>query len=56
MKPAGVALILGTAHECAGPRLLDEAGVRHEATWRGRYRADAMLRAEFLRRCAQQTA
>ena len=56
VKPAGIALIVHTSHDCVGPRLLDEAGTRREATWRGRYRADAMLRAEFLRRCAQQAA
>src|SRR5207248_8784559 len=47
VKPAGAAIVLRTSHDCAGPRLLDEAGTRREATWRGRYRADASLRAEF---------
>src|SRR5438128_524419 len=56
VKPAGVALIIRTAHDCAGPRLLDAEGGRREASWRGRYRTDATLRAEFLRRCAHPVA
>ena len=55
-KPAGFALLVRTSHDCAGPLLIGEAGTRREATWRGRYRADAMLRAEFLRRCRPQAA
>ena len=55
-KPAGVALFVRTTHDCAGPRLLDEAGMRGETTWRGRYRGDQMLRAAFLRRCRTQAA
>jgi len=50
VHPAGVALAVQTSHDCAGPRLIDDVGRSHTA-WRGRYRADRSLRAEFLARC-----
>ena len=50
VHPAGVALAVSTSHDCAGPRLIDDVGRSHTA-WRGRYRADRSLRAEFLARC-----
>lgn len=50
VRPAGIAAVVRTSHDCAGPRLLDEGGVR-STTWTGRYRADRALRDEFLARC-----
>ncbi len=52
VRPAGVALVVRSAHDCTGPRLLDDAGGERTASWRGRYRTDRQLRAEFLARCA----
>jgi GTP cyclohydrolase I len=51
--PAGIASVIRTAHDCAGPRLIEDAGERTSAAWHGRYRADRSLRAEFLSRCHQ---
>jgi GTP cyclohydrolase I len=50
VHPAGIASVIRTSHDCAGPRLLDESGLRATA-WTGRYRADRALRDEFLARC-----
>jgi len=50
VHPAGIASVIRTSHECAGPRLLDDDGARRTA-WTGRYRADRSLRDEFLARC-----
>jgi GTP cyclohydrolase I len=50
VHPAGIASVIRTSHDCAGPRLLDESGLRSTA-WTGRYRADRTLRDEFLARC-----
>lgn len=52
IKPAGVALVTHSSHDCIAPRLLEGATTRH-STWHGRYRADRSLRAEFLARCDQ---
>lgn len=52
VRPAGVALWVRSAHDCSGPRLLDDDGDDRSASWRGRYKADARLRAEFLALCA----
>jgi GTP cyclohydrolase I len=49
VHPAGVASVIRTSHDCAGPRLIDEG--RSMTTWHGRYRADRSLRAEFQRLC-----
>ena len=51
IKPAGVAVDIRTGHDCAGPHLIDDDGARRSASWHGRYRGDARLRAEFLARC-----
>jgi GTP cyclohydrolase IA len=51
VHPAGIASVIRTSHDCAGPRLLDEDGTRRAASWTGRYRADRALRSEFLARC-----
>jgi GTP cyclohydrolase IA len=50
IKPAGVALVTRSSHDCIGPRLLDGEGGRR-STWSGRYRADRSLRTEFLALC-----
>jgi GTP cyclohydrolase I len=52
VRPAGVALCVRSAHDCSGPRLLEEGDDRRSASWRGRYKADRRLRAEFLALCA----
>jgi GTP cyclohydrolase I len=49
---AGVASVIRTSHDCLGPQLIEDAG-RATTSWRGRYRADRSLRAEFLSLCAQ---
>lgn len=51
-KPFGVAVIVRTPHECAGPQLLAEGGDHEVALWRGRYRSDRRLRSDFLARCS----
>ena len=51
VKPEGIALDIETLHDCVGPRLMDETGARHVASWHGRYLRDLRLRAEFLARC-----
>jgi GTP cyclohydrolase I len=51
VRPAGIASVVRTSHDCAGPRLLDEEGATRSTAWIGRYRADAALRDEFLARC-----
>jgi GTP cyclohydrolase I len=50
IKPAGVALVTRSSHDCIGPRLLEGEGARR-STWLGRYRADRSLRTEFLALC-----
>lgn len=55
IKPAGVALVTRSAHDCLGPRLLEGDGARR-STWQGRYRADRSLRTEFLAICDQGAA
>jgi GTP cyclohydrolase I len=50
VHPEGIALAVTSSHDCVGPRLIDDVGRSHTA-WRGRYRADRSLRAEFLARC-----
>lgn len=52
IRPAGIALVVRTPHDCVGPRLIDEPGSRRTTTWRGRYKADRALRSEFLALCA----
>jgi GTP cyclohydrolase I len=52
IRPAGVAFRVRSAHDCSGPRLLDDERDRRGASWRGRYKADRRLRAEFLALCA----
>ncbi len=52
VRPAGVALVLRSAHDCAGPRLLGDGSGELSTSWRGRYKTDRQLRAEFLARCA----
>ena len=49
IKPAGVALVTRSSHDCLGPRLLDREGAQRSA-WHGRYRANRSLRTEFLAR------
>jgi GTP cyclohydrolase I len=49
VHPAGVASVIRTSHDCLGPQLIGEG--RSTTTWRGRYRADRSLRAEFLSLC-----
>ena len=51
VRPAGIASVIRTSHECAGPRLIDEPGGRSTTAWHGRYKADRSLRAEFLSLC-----
>jgi GTP cyclohydrolase I len=51
VHPAGIASVIRTSHDCGGPRLLDDDGSTHVASWTGRYRADRDLRAAFLARC-----
>ncbi len=51
-RPAGIALSVRSAHDCGGPRLLEDGPAGCSASWRGRYKADRRLRAEFLARCA----
>jgi len=55
IKPAGVALVTRSAHDCIGPRLLEGETARR-STWQGRYRADSSLRTEFLALCDQGLA
>ena len=50
VHPEGVALAVSSSHDCVGPRLLDDTS-RPRTEWRGRYRADRSLRAEFLALC-----
>jgi GTP cyclohydrolase IA len=50
VRPEGVALAVTSSHDCVGPRLIDDSARSHTA-WRGRYRADRSLRAEFLALC-----
>lgn len=50
-RPLGIAVVMRTAHECAGPQLLADGGDREVAFWRGRYRNDRSLRSAFLARC-----
>ena len=52
VKPAGVAIDVRSGHDCAGPQLLDDGAGRRSASWHGRYRGDARLRAAFLARCS----
>jgi len=52
IKPAGVALVTRSSHDCTGPRLLEGDAARR-STWHGRYRADRSLRTEFLALCDQ---
>ena len=52
IRPAGVALSVRSAHACGGPRLLEDGPAGRSASWRGRYKADRRLRAEFLELCA----
>lgn len=54
-KPLGVAVVMRTAHRCAGPHLFTEAAECEVALWRGRYRSDRSLRAAFLARCSRAT-
>ena len=51
VRPAGVASVIRTSHDCVGPRLIEEPGGRSSTAWHGRYRADRSLRAEFLSLC-----
>jgi GTP cyclohydrolase I len=51
VRPAGIAAVIRTSHDCAGPRLLDDDGSTRASWWTGRYRADRALRDEFLARC-----
>ena len=51
VHPAGIASVVRTSHDCAGPRLIDDDGGRRSTAWTGRYRADRALRDEFLARC-----
>jgi GTP cyclohydrolase I len=51
VRPAGIAAVIRTSHDCAGPRLLEDEGARRATSWTGRYRADQALRDEFLARC-----
>ena len=55
IRPAGVALVTRSSHDCIGPRLLEAEGARR-STWQGRYRADRSLRTEFLALCDQGAA
>ncbi len=56
IKPAGVALAVRSAHDCSGPRLIEAQETTPRAAWRGRYKADRRLRAEFLAACATSGA
>jgi GTP cyclohydrolase IA len=51
IRPAGIALVVRTPHDCVGPRLIDEPGSRRTTAWHGRYRGDRALRTEFLALC-----
>ena len=51
VRPAGIASVISTSHDCVGPRLLEDGGARRATAWTGRYRADRALRDEFLARC-----
>ena len=51
--PAGVASVIRTSHDCAGPLLLEAAADRSLTAWHGRYKADRALRSEFLALCRQ---
>lgn len=53
VHPAGVASIIRTSHDCAGPALLEGAADRSQNAWHGRYRTDRLLRAEFLALCGR---
>ncbi len=53
VRPAGVASVIRTSHDCAGPLLLDGAADQSLTAWHGRYKADRSLRAEFLALCRQ---
>ena len=55
IKPAGVALVTRSSHDCIGPRLLEGEGA-HRNIWLGRYRADRSLRTEFLALCDRGAA
>ena len=55
IKPAGVALVTRSVHDCRGPRLLEQEGAQR-STWHGRYRTDPSLRTEFLSRCDRGAA
>lgn len=50
VRPTGVAAVIRTAHDCAGPRLLEEPDRQATTAWHGRYRSSRALRAEFLAR------
>ena len=52
-RPLGIAVVMRTAHECAGPQLLADGGDREITFWRGRYRSDRSLRSAFLARCVR---
>ena len=54
VRPAGVAAVIRTTHDCAGPRLLDDPDPRATTAWHGRYRSSRALRAEFLARIDPQ--
>ena len=54
IKPAGVALVTRSSHDCIGPRLLEGESARR-STWHGRYRVDRSLRTEFLTQCERAT-
>jgi len=56
IRPAGVALSVSSAHDCSGPRLIDAQETTPRAVWRGRYKTDRRLRAEFLAACVASGA
>jgi len=51
VRPAGIASVVRSSHDCVGPRLIDDGGARLSSSYTGRYRADRALRDEFLARC-----
>ena len=53
VRPAGVASVIRTSHDCVGPRLIEDPDGRSTTSWHGRYKADRSLRAEFLSLCRQ---
>ena len=53
VRPAGIASVIRTSHDCVGPRLIEEPDGRSTTAWHGRYKADRSLRAEFISRCQQ---